>query len=95
MGFYIVHLLSFFGLETTINYQLNNRAPADMRDSDGRMPLSYTAENGHEGAVTLLLMWGHVEVSLKDKNNHTPLSYAAMKGHEKVATYFWCRMSSN
>ncbi|KIM89025.1 hypothetical protein PILCRDRAFT_61453, partial [Piloderma croceum F 1598] len=72
-GFSVLHLLSLFGLETTVDYQLESGTTADLRDS-----------KGHEGVVKLHLTRGDVDVNLKDCGSRTPLSHAAEKGYEGV-----------
>lgn len=54
------------------------------KDGEGRTPLSWAAENGHERVVELLLAEKGVEVDMKSVNGRTPLYRAAEKGHEKV-----------
>ncbi|KAH8761294.1 hypothetical protein BGZ57DRAFT_931726 [Hyaloscypha finlandica] len=38
------------------------KVDADSKDEDGRTPLSWAAENGHESVVKLLLATGQVDV---------------------------------
>ena len=57
---------------------------ADSKDSYGRTPLSWAAEEGHKAVIQLLAERGNVEADSKDNDNRTPLSWAAWKGHEAV-----------
>ena len=58
-------------------------ADVGSKDKDGRTPLSWAAENGHEAVVKLLVEKG-ANVDSKDNSGRTPLSLAAKKGHEAV-----------
>ncbi|KAH3462598.1 hypothetical protein KXW89_007969, partial [Aspergillus fumigatus] len=60
------------------------RVDLESKDSDGQTPLSWAAENGHEGIVKLLLDTGRVDVESKDSDGRTPLSWAAENGHEGI-----------
>ncbi|KAI1847679.1 hypothetical protein JX265_013939 [Neoarthrinium moseri] len=78
------HLAAIFGLGGIISAVLNERNK-DARDSVGRTPLSWAAENGHIEVVKLLLETEQVEVDSKDNGGQTPLSWAAENGHIEVA----------
>jgi hypothetical protein len=78
------HLAAYFGLTGVIMALLKNKHDPDVKDSYGRTPLSWAAENGHEAVVRLLLDTG-ADLETKDKDHdRTPLLYAAAKGHEAV-----------
>jgi len=49
----------------------------------GRTPLSFAAENGHEAVVSLLLEKG-ANLETKDNNDWTPLLYAKLNEHGGV-----------
>jgi ankyrin repeat protein len=83
-GFSALHMVSFFGLQQTINIVLQDGAEVNLKDGFGRTPLSYAAENGFEAVVRLLVDRGDIHADSKDKNNQTPLSWAAENGHEAM-----------
>ena len=56
----------------------------DSSSESGRTPLSWAAENGHEGIVRLLLELEAVSFDSSSKSGRTPLSLAAENGHEGV-----------
>lgn len=58
-------------------------AEIDSKDKDGRTPLSWAAEKGHEAVVRLLLDNG-AAIEVKDSSSRTPVSWAAEQGHEAV-----------
>ena len=53
------------------------------KGKDGRAPLSWAAENGHEAVVRLLLDKG-ADIESKNDSGQTPLSWAAENRHEAV-----------
>lgn len=55
------------------------------QDEDGRSPLSWAAEYGHDSIVKLLLDTGLVEIDAPDCCYQTPLAFAAEWGREAVA----------
>ena len=79
-----LHLAAYFGLKEAMITLLENGHNLNSKDSYGRTPLSWAAENGHEAVVKLLLEKG-AELETKDKDyGQTPLSYAASRGHEAL-----------
>ncbi|KAF5266248.1 hypothetical protein FOXYS1_2916 [Fusarium oxysporum] len=54
-----------------------------LRDTDGRTPLSWAAEGGHETVVRLLVEKG-ADIESKDDGGRTPLWWAAQNGHKAV-----------
>lgn len=54
---------------------LEKGADFETRGKDGRTPLSYAAEKGHEAVVKLLLEQG-ADVNAEDDRSRTSLSHA-------------------
>ena len=71
-------------LPTAAEMLLTAGANVNERDQEGRTPLSWAAEGGHQTMVKLLLETGKADVDSKDRNGRTPLSLAAEGGHEAV-----------
>ncbi|PKK43480.1 hypothetical protein CI102_13756, partial [Trichoderma harzianum] len=55
----------------------------NIKDHDGRTPLSRAAEKGHRAAVSLLIE-RDADVNLADRDGRTPLWVAVENGHEEV-----------
>ena len=72
------------GQEVVVQQLLDNGAELNSKDMNGRTPLSWAAENGHEAVVKLLLGRDDVAADSQDTYGQTPLSWAAEKGHEAV-----------
>ncbi|RAO66282.1 uncharacterized protein BHQ10_002294 [Talaromyces amestolkiae] len=80
-----VHLAAYFGLVESMTDLLEKQYAPNPKDSSGRTPLSWAAENGHEAVVKLLLSDKRVDPHSKDKTyGQTPLFRAAGNGHEAV-----------
>ena len=60
------------------------RVEVDSKDSYGRTPLSWAAENGHNAVVRLLLETRKADVDSKNESGQTPLLLAKRNGHEAV-----------
>src|SRR5436190_1537123 len=63
------------------------KANVNLKDHNGRTPLSFAAQNGYYNVVKLLLATGKAEIDVKDDTGKTPLLWAtadrwwlAMKG---------------
>jgi ankyrin repeat protein len=80
-GFSGGHWIGRFGLLPLLMEWIDKRYELDQRDTNGRTPLSWAAENGHEAIVKQLLDTGKVDVDPKDNYGLTPLSWAAENGH--------------
>ncbi|KAM6527505.1 hypothetical protein FSOLCH5_003571 [Fusarium solani] len=84
-GTSLVHVMSRYGVVGPLR-AIVRRADSidfDTKDGDGRTPLSYAAEDGHEAVVRLLLKRGaHTEAP--DEKGRTPLLWAAANGQEAV-----------
>ncbi|KAF3177841.1 hypothetical protein TWF788_007623 [Orbilia oligospora] len=86
-GWIWMHLCAFFGIHeplTVVDLAVVRAKTETKSILDGRTPLSWAAENGHETVVRLLINAG-AEIETKDWYGRTPLSWAAENGHEVVA----------
>jgi hypothetical protein len=77
------HLAAYFGIYEAANTLIGRGQSLDLKDNDGRTPLSWAAEKEHEAVVKLLLEKG-AGLETKDEYGQTPLSWAAEHGHEAV-----------
>jgi ankyrin repeat protein len=62
---------------------MSTKLLGDSKDENGRMPLSYATESGHEAVARLLCEQG-AEFEAKDRWGQTPLWRAAGNRHEGV-----------
>lgn len=62
-----------------------NEVDVEVKDKNGRTPLSLAAGNGHRAVTKLLLNTNRVNVEAKDNSARTPLMWAAMNGQEGTA----------
>jgi ankyrin repeat protein len=67
----------------------------DLRDSDGRTPLSRAAQKGHEAVVKLLLAQERVKKNSVDNYGMTPFFLATRKRHEAVIRVLGSILSSH
>jgi len=68
-----LRLVVYFGLSYIITSLLEKGADVDSKDSCGRTPLSWAAENGHEVVVKLLLAEDSAKLNIKVNNSRMPL----------------------
>jgi hypothetical protein len=87
-----MHLAAYFGLWKSMSTLLETPHDVNPEDKNGRTPLSWAAENGHE-AVAKLLLDRNANVKSKDNSSRTPLSWAAENGHEAVVKLLLDRMA--
>ncbi|RDW85168.1 hypothetical protein BP6252_02758 [Coleophoma cylindrospora] len=76
-----LHLLGYFGEKVVLQLLLEKGSEIEAKDTYGRTPLIYTAQQGYEAVVKLLLEKG-AEIEAKDTYGRTPLMYAAGGGEE-------------
>jgi ankyrin repeat protein len=62
----------------------DNRVDPDVRNVNGRTPLSIAAEEGHEEILELLLATRRVELESKDVEGRTPLAWSEENKHDVV-----------
>lgn len=87
-----LHLAAFFGLKEIIKLLLRSGQNPDMRDRDGRTPLSWAAARGHKLVVELLLSRSDVDLdrgacradTFFEDRGRRPLSLAAESSHASV-----------
>ncbi|KAJ5962647.1 ankyrin [Penicillium viridicatum] len=78
-----LHLAAYFGIKEAATQILESQGCCDLRDDDGRTPLSWAAENGHQTIVELLLGKG-AHLTSRDNYSRTALSRAAGSRHENI-----------
>jgi hypothetical protein len=67
---------------------------ADLKDEDGRTPLSRAPEEGHEAVARLLVEQDDIEADSKDEDGMTALSLALEQGHEAVVRLLETKLSN-
>ncbi|KAJ4862145.1 ankyrin repeats (3 copies) domain-containing protein [Trichoderma breve] len=71
------------GWEEIVSALLEMKLGPNIKDDDGRTPLSHCAESGLRQSLQRLMDM-NAELDLADKYKMTPLAYAAMNGHEDI-----------
>lgn len=79
-----LHLAAYFGLEKAVSHLVQRGYSPDLRDTGGRTPLSWAAENGSVTVAAKLLETRIVDADWSDNRDNTPLFYAVMNNHERV-----------
>jgi ankyrin repeat protein len=78
-----LHLAAFFGVKEAVSILLQDCQNVNLRDGNGRTPLSWAAEKGHEAVLKLLLDKG-ANIEAVDSYGLTALLHAAGNRHEVV-----------
>ncbi|KAK6347131.1 hypothetical protein TWF696_007210 [Orbilia brochopaga] len=78
-----MHLASYFGLTISLQSLISESPSVDLKDSDGRTPLSWAARYGQKEAVEVLLQAG-ADPDWKDIDWMTALSWAVMGGYGEI-----------
>lgn len=83
-----LHLAVKSGNHEIVNYILNDlRIPTNVRDSFGRTPLHWAAQQGNVPIAEALLL-AHANVEAKDDMGVEPKIYAEMSGHRELVKIF-------
>lgn len=82
----LLGIASKYGLSSVVQAMIDSGLSFDsnLLDKHRQTPLSWAAENGHEGVVRQLVQRDDIDVNSKDDKGPTPLSWAAREGHEAV-----------
>ncbi|KAL6833536.1 ankyrin repeat-containing domain protein [Trichoderma sp. SZMC 28015] len=79
-----LHLVAYFGIDRAVDHLLQKGYSPGLKDTDGRTPLSWAAENGSVAVTAKLLATGLVDADSRDEWHNTPLFYAVANNHENV-----------
>ena len=97
MRFSGLHCLAYLGLDEIAIAWLEGEpgCSADAADGQGRTPLMWAAEYGHEAMVKLLLGRKDVNPDSRDNYSKTPLFHAAEGGYEGIVKLLLDREEAN
>lgn len=71
-----------------VQYAINDlRITTDVRDSFGRTPLHWSAQQGNV-PITEILLLSHADIEAKDDSGVEPKIYAEMAGHRDLVKIF-------
>ena len=80
-----LHIACYFGIVQWVKQLLAlNMVDLDAKNEDGRTPMSWAAENGHDVTVGLLISTGRIDADVMDRDGETPLSRAVKNCHNAV-----------
>ncbi|KAF5228486.1 hypothetical protein FAUST_11033 [Fusarium austroamericanum] len=86
-GTSLVHVMSRYGVAGALGVILERADQVginiDGKDSNGRTPLWWAAERGHEAVVRLLLDWG-ADIEAANEDSQMPLLKAALRGYKDI-----------
>lgn len=80
----LLHVASRYNLPRALDALLSLGGKADPEDGNGRTPLSWAIEEGHETIVRMLIERGNVNPDSVGECGRTPLSRAAQGGHKTI-----------
>jgi ankyrin repeat protein len=90
-----LHLAAYFGMREAMIALFKSGHELNAKDSYGRAPLSWAAENGHEAVAKPLLAIDSVDPDSKDNGGRTSLLWAAENGHAVVIKLLLARKDVN
>lgn len=79
-----IHMAAYFDLQSVVARLLELGYAPDVKDSEGRTPLSWTAELGRTGICERLLQLPQVDPDSIDTWGRSPLHYASKSGHTDI-----------
>lgn len=79
-----IHMAAYFDLQVVVSRLLKLGYAPDVRDSEGRTPLSWAAELGRTSICEYLLQCAQTNPDTLDIWGRSPLHYAAKSGHTDI-----------